>query len=116
MATGLQAQCLARVWLPGSSQGPGVGDKGWQGRMTRGCRKVDVSLDRMEGLSTATQARGTVDQPRQRPVAWPNPARPGEVSLQPGPCPQGAGDPWYARAGRDAKGGGAVATSITSVM
>lgn len=84
--------------------------------MTRGCREVDVSLDRMGGLSTAMQVRGTVNQPRQRLVAWPNPARPREVFLQPGPCPQGAGDPWNARAGRDAKGGGAVATSITSVM
>lgn len=46
MATGLQAQCLARVWLPGPSQGPGVGDKGWQGRMTR-VPGADVSLDRM---------------------------------------------------------------------
>lgn len=27
MATGLQAHCLARVWLPGPSQGPGVGTK-----------------------------------------------------------------------------------------
>lgn len=84
--------------------------------MTRGCREVDVSLDRMGGPSTATQARGTVDRPRQWPIARPNPARPGEVSLQPGPRPQGARDPWNARAGRDVKGGGAVATSITSVM
>lgn len=84
--------------------------------MTRGCREVDLTLDRMGGPSIAMQARGTVDRPRQWPAARPDPARPGEASLQPGPCPQGSGDPWNATTGRNLKGGGAVAMSITSVM
>lgn len=59
---------------------------------------------------------GTVAWPRQPPAAWPDAAGPGKASLQPGPCPQGSGDPRNARTGRAVRGGGAAATSITSVM
>lgn len=60
MATGLQAQCLARSVAPGSQAGPGSGDKVMAGKNDQGVPKSGCESGQMKDWSTATQALGTV--------------------------------------------------------